>query len=606
MRGSALAALCLSAVALALAAPTAAQTIANPISGTATAQSTTAATRIVVFGDSLSDGGFFLALDPRIPRDAGSFTTNPDPVAPEVLAAQLGLPLTPVYGQGGTNYAVGGARVSAANGITVPIATQITNFLATNPTIAPTDLFYIQGGGNDFFAFAAGGGRDPSILSTAATGLATQVNRLQTAGARRIITMNVQSAGMVPIQQFNATFEAALGASGVNALFVDVDQLFNEILTGPGVFGITNVTGVACTVPSSLNCNRSTLVTPNANETYALADSVHPAGIVQRIQGQLIASLVRAPDQIANLGYAAQAGFRSQRDLLTGPMTAGVGGREDGSAGPAVFGTIGYHYASRSGDAQQTGFTERGITGTLGVDLPLGESAGVGIAGAYGEGDGGFDGLGGYDSRYYSVTGYGRVAVGPLNVGIDGTYGRADYDGIGRTVVLGPSVRTSSGSTDGEYLAGRISGSVLPVEVGGVGVGPEASLAYERIDIDGFTERGSLSSDARFGGQRLDSLTGRFGLLAATTAAAPIRFVARAAYVREFDDDPRTITITPAGAPVSFTTGVARADRDYVSGAMSVEGRIAGALSVRGGVATDVLRGGFDRVSAHAGLSLAF
>ncbi|MEG8016621.1 hypothetical protein [Sphingomonas sp. LR55] len=66
--------------------------------------------RMIVFGDSLADGGYYLALDPSLPRDAGSFTTNPDPVSPEVLAARLGLPLDPVYGKGGTNYAVGGAR----------------------------------------------------------------------------------------------------------------------------------------------------------------------------------------------------------------------------------------------------------------------------------------------------------------------------------------------------------------------------------------------------------------------------------------------------------------------------------------------------------------
>ena len=96
--------------------------------------------RIVVFGDSLADGGFFLTLLPTVPRDAGSFTTNPDPVAPEVLAARLGLTLTPVYGQGGTNYAVGGARVTAANGFAIPITTQISNFIAAGGTFSATDL----------------------------------------------------------------------------------------------------------------------------------------------------------------------------------------------------------------------------------------------------------------------------------------------------------------------------------------------------------------------------------------------------------------------------------------------------------------------------------
>ena len=87
IRYTRLAAAPLLAAPLLFAAPAIAQV--NP-----TAQATNQpVNRIVVFGDSLADGGFFLTLDPRIPRDAGSFTTNPDPVAPEVLAALLGLPL---------------------------------------------------------------------------------------------------------------------------------------------------------------------------------------------------------------------------------------------------------------------------------------------------------------------------------------------------------------------------------------------------------------------------------------------------------------------------------------------------------------------------------
>lgn len=556
--------------------------------------------RIVVFGDSLSDGGFFLAVDPTLPREAGSFTTNPDPVAPEVLAALLGLDLKPIYGQGGTNYAVGGARVTAANGITVPIATQVSRFLATNPSISPTDLFYIQGGGNDYFAFLAGGGVNPVILTTAAKDLATQVARLQSAGAQRIITLSIQSAGAAPIQSFNAQFKAALASQGSNVLFVDVDKLFNEILANPASFGITNVTGVACTVPSSLRCTRSTLVTPNANETYVLADSVHPAGIVQRIQGQLVASLVQAPNLIANLPYAAQASFRSQRDQLASPIHNGVAG-----GGIGVFGSLGYHYAGRNGGTQRIGFTERAPIVTLGLDVPIGPAA-IGVAGAYSDGKGGFEGQGGYDSKAYSVTGYGRFGLGPGRLTADGTYGRVNYDNLGRSVILGPSLRTSNADTEARYYAARASGSATLLRAGEIGIGPEVSLSYENTRVDGFADDGVLSSDAAFGRQKVESLTGRFGLIADSAATGPVRFLARANYVREFDNDPQTITITPSGAPVSFTTGVLRPDRDYFSGGFAVDGTISGRLSVRGGVSAEVGRSDFDRVAANAGLSLAF
>ncbi|KHA63889.1 hypothetical protein NI18_12970 [Sphingomonas sp. Ant20] len=350
---------------LAIASPAQAQTASGATAAAAPVN------RMVVFGDSLADGGYYLTLDPRLPRDAGSFTTNPDPVAPEVVAARLGLPLTPVYGQGGTNYAVGGARVTAANALSIPITTQITNFLGAGGTFGPRDLVYVQGGGNDYFAFQAGGGANPEILTTAATQLATQVSRLQGAGAQRIVTLAVQTGGAAGLALFNRTYAAALAAANVNALYFDTDRLFNELVTSPATYGYTNITGVACTVPSSLACTRATLVTPNANETYILADSVHPAGITQRIQGQAIASLVQAPDQIAGLGYAAQAMFRAQRDLLEGPERGGS--QRDGRA-LSVFGGAAYHYYASGNSAQRVGINERGFSGTLGADLAIGEA----------------------------------------------------------------------------------------------------------------------------------------------------------------------------------------------------------------------------------------
>jgi outer membrane lipase/esterase len=61
-----------SALALAVAAPAAAQ--AQQSSGESV-------NRVVVFGDSLSDGGFFRTILP-LPPGAGRFTTNPDLVSP--------------------------------------------------------------------------------------------------------------------------------------------------------------------------------------------------------------------------------------------------------------------------------------------------------------------------------------------------------------------------------------------------------------------------------------------------------------------------------------------------------------------------------------------
>jgi outer membrane lipase/esterase len=561
-------------------------------------------TRIVVFGDSLADGGYYLPVSPATPRDAGSFTTNPDPVAPEVLAARLGLDLLPAYGANGTNFAVGGARVTAANAASIPVATQISRWLAANPRFAAGDLVYVQGGGNDYFAFQALGSRDNTILTTAANQLAQQVVALKAAGAPRLVTLAIQTGGSAGLQLFNQTYAAALRAANVNALYFDTDKLFNEIVASAPAFGITNVTGVACTVPSSLNCNRSTLVSPNANETYILADSVHPTGVVDRIQGQAIASLVGASEQIAGLRYAAQSMFRGQRDLIEGPMRGGAA--RDGRA-LALWGAGAYHYYNTGASQQRIGITERGFSGVAGLDYALGERSGIGVAGGYVDGSGDFSaGAGDYRVKGWTATGYLRAGVGPFRLLADGTYGDLSYDRISRRVQLGLVNRTMRGDTDGDYAAGRLTAAVDLFSMGGVGIGPDLSAQYERVRIDGYAERGTSSTDASFGNQRLQSWTGRASLVARTLPGSPVGFFARAGYEREFDDDPRLFTLTPAGAPVSYTTDIARADRNYTSYAMAIDGRIAGALSIRAGVNGTVLRDDRDSVTAFAGLSTAF
>ncbi|KQM72226.1 autotransporter outer membrane beta-barrel domain-containing protein [Sphingomonas sp. Leaf20] len=560
--------------------------------------------RMIVFGDSLADGGYYLTLDPRLARDAGSFTTNPDPVAPEVLAARLGLPLDPVYGKGGTNYAVGGARVTAANALSIPITTQIGNFLAAGGSFGPRDLVYIQGGGNDYFAFQAAGSTNNATLTTAATQLAAQVSRLQTSGATRIVTLAVQSGGAAGIQLFNRTYAAALAAANVNALYFDTDRLFNELVTSPSTYGYTNITGVACTVPSSLACTRSTLVSPNANETYILADSVHPAGITQRIQGQAVASLVKAPEQIAGLGYAAQAMFRAQRDQLEGPER---GGSQRVGRGLSIFGGAAYHYYSSGNSAQRVGLNERGFSGTMGADVAIGDASGIGIAGGYSDGKGDFQsGAGSYKPRAWSASGYARGELGPVRLLADGSYGEIDYRRIRRTVQLGPAIRSHDGETDGNYVAGRVTAAFDLVSRGGIAFGPDVAVQYDRVRIAGYAESGGLSTSASFGKQEIESLTGRFGAVVRSTPGQPVRVFARAGYEREFDDDPRMLVMTPAGAPISFTSGVERADRNYMSYAMGVDGQIAGALSLRGGVSGYALRDDRDSVTAFAGLSAAF
>jgi len=87
------------------------------------------------FGDSLSDVGSFRPL-PIFPPDAGTATTNPQPLWTSWLAQRYGLSSTPAN-QGGNNYAEVGARVAQNPGSpadfpptagATPVVTQIASF----------------------------------------------------------------------------------------------------------------------------------------------------------------------------------------------------------------------------------------------------------------------------------------------------------------------------------------------------------------------------------------------------------------------------------------------------------------------------------------------
>ena len=168
-----------------------------PGSGSPSGAPTTkgAFTKVVSFGDSLSDLGTYspatsLAADGSAPYFGGQFTTNSvrssssvGTVWVENLATSLGLLVTPAeVGFGATSvkcpaaavpalagtctgYGQGGSRVTSPDGIgkgggalTVPLVTQIANHLARFTSFKDTDLILVYGGNNDvlvqFSAFA--------------------------------------------------------------------------------------------------------------------------------------------------------------------------------------------------------------------------------------------------------------------------------------------------------------------------------------------------------------------------------------------------------------------------------------------------------------------
>jgi phospholipase/lecithinase/hemolysin len=137
---------------LAMALAAAAASVALPASAQTYSQT-------IFFGDSLTDSGSFRPglIQAVGPSGAllGKFTTNPGLVWSEYVAGFYGGNSTPAN-QGGTNYAVGGAR-TGTNGASpfgaIPsLTTQINAHLAANGGRADSNALYtVWGGANDLF-----------------------------------------------------------------------------------------------------------------------------------------------------------------------------------------------------------------------------------------------------------------------------------------------------------------------------------------------------------------------------------------------------------------------------------------------------------------------
>jgi len=266
---------------------------------------------VIVFGDSLSDvGNLSLTFGGLIPfsppYDGGRFTNGP--VWAEVLAERLNLPVPTPSLSGGTDFAYVGARVLGASQYTnVDLTAQVANYLNGGGVPAPTDIFTVWGGSNDFLS-AANGQIPPITPQTVVANLEAVITNLANAGAKTFVVGNLPPLGQTPqyrgkalsaqLDAATSAYNLALadklpllsGSLGVTIHPLDANALFLSAISNPAAYGLTNVTDSATLLDATFGIGYA--LATSTPEKYLFFDSVHPTSTVHQIMGKRAADLV--------------------------------------------------------------------------------------------------------------------------------------------------------------------------------------------------------------------------------------------------------------------------------------------------------------------------
>lgn len=564
----------------------------------------------VVIGDSLSDSGN-IALATGLPP-GNSFTTNPDPIASQLIGTAFGLTVDPSLA-GGTDFAFGGACVRST-GLTGPclnavptLGQQIGQYLtATGGQADPNALYSYWGGANDLFGNLtyAGGGLitaaqvQANIVQSAADANA-QISQLQTAGATKIIVFNLPDVGRTP--QFNGgPFQSTasqlallyngqlnaglLGKTGIIA--VDTYGLFNEIIANPSAYGFTNTTTPACGVgSSSVACGPVGSGLPftyaaGTNQTFVFADGVHPTGGAHAVLAQYVIAEIQAPQFVSMLGEAPLQVFETHNRALGDQMFADMSRkRADGSL--RSFASFDYSHQRYDATVTSPQTSSNNATLTIGTDYYFNDSFSVGLASSLAHEDASFAGGGGYRNLEPLFSAYGVWRGGNGYVSLIGSAGQLNFNDVTRSFQLGAATRTESGNTNGSHTGVEIGGGYF-FNWGSVKTGPFASYGWQKIKVDSYFENNGDSSSMFFGRQSRKSGIAKLGWQLTgdlTMGGSNLHPFARVAYQHESETSPEQIQAGLATLNGSFSLPGFQPDKNWLSGELGVSAELGSNLS---------------------------
>jgi phospholipase/lecithinase/hemolysin len=254
---------------------------------------------VFVYGDSLSDtGNIYAASGGTIPLSPpyynGRFSNGI--LAPEYLANAVHAPLTS-FAWGSATTGIGasgdGGTQTTLGLLGIPgMLLQVQGSLAVVTPFAPTSLFIVWGGPDDFIS---GGSVAVGVADVIAI-----VTALQSVGASHILVPGMPDLGLTPAYYgdpsataFSFAFDQALRANlPKGATYYDTFGFMHAVVANPGAFGFTDVTN-----PCLVGLNPCS----NPNQ-FLFWDDLHPTTAADQLLARQFASAVPEPSTFLMLG----------------------------------------------------------------------------------------------------------------------------------------------------------------------------------------------------------------------------------------------------------------------------------------------------------------
>ncbi len=330
---------------------------------------------------------------------------------------------------------------------------------------------------------------------------------------------------------------------------------------------------------ASQPARRSTLVSPDAPNTYAWANDSHPTTAGHKILADYAISVIEAPQQMAVLGQQPLAVEQANWRALDGRMVSAINARR----GPGNFEAwAAYDYGSPDYSSYQSSGNGDVNTISVGGDIKVSNRLLTGLQLSYTENKADYGGL---NSKLQEpmMTLYAGYGEGPWYLGATLGAGGLDYD-TNRNITLGAGTRTETGTTRGWQTVGRLIGGYW-FNLGSWVHGPTLKLTYQEIRVREFQENSTNSTTMTFDQQQVKSFITSAGWQASGQIGA-IRPFGRVTWEYDAKADPRDVTASVYGTGGSFSVPAYTPDNSYALfnlGAATDFGRVTGYL---GGSAT--------------------